>query len=1522
MMQARNERAGRRGPQALAVAVVLALMTALLGGLLPAAPAIAATAPAVGPVDPLNGFPSWFQDTGGARLVPCLQASDPNCVLAADTGFDPARPVTFPTNFPQEFFYSVVDSGRLDTRGCSGTKPGRISIHLALEGAFANGAVKSGDQMAFGRIRLVLTGGLCKSSTYTVRQPFGQMTFTTDANGALAKNQGTNDVGCIPASPTACDWPLVLNSAVAKSFLRWDPAVAPAAPAGYLGDAVTPHRITGATYTAPGEAAPANYFRVTGPSLNNPLQTDLFTVAGKLAGPLAAAPAAVDFGGQESGTTSGTKRVVVTNLDSTTRTPGAASVTGTAAGDFQVVQDGCVGVALARDATCSVDVAFSPSASGTRSAQLVLPHDGVRSPLSVALTGTGTGAADVAHAQVSLTAVDFGRQRIGTRGEVHPLRLASTGTAPLQVGTLSMSGSDAARFSIVDDRCSDQVVAPGSECTLGVVFAPTATGSATAVLRLPSNDPAGTASADLTGSGYGGVAAVSPTIEAGDGFPTWYQDEQSVRLAQCIDPTDPNCIVLAGGNYPGSGPVAFPDTFPDEFFYTVVDSDRLTTPGCQGTAPGRAMIRMAVEGAFGGGLPVPGDQMTFGRIRITATGGLCPDTEYTFVHPYGVERLTTDAAGSIKKNVGTEDVGCLAATPASLCDFKQALQSRVFESFLRWDPAFGPAAPAGYLGDAATLHRVTGSQFTPVGESAPANYFKIYQGDTLVAQTSLFSVMGKLAGPLVASPGSVEFPSTDTGSSASSTVTLRNEGTQDLTVSQLAVKGPAAADFSVDTGTDRCTGSVLSAGNTCTFDAVFTPSEVGTRAAEVAVTHSGLNSPMTVSLRGIGQAGAGQAALSAGPRTLSFADLKVGRSSVAQTVTVSNAGGSAPLTVDVPLLEGPGKQSFVITDNGCLQPVDPGQSCDLAVTFNPVTAGDHQADLSISSAVAQPRSVSVTLTGTGFSDTAAVAGAVRADGFPEWYQDENGVRVEPCVDAADPRCVVLGGSGFDPTLPVSFPTNYPPEFFYALADSSAVATPGCDGSTPGTALLRLALEGTFASSSAQDGQQIAFGRVRITVGSGLCPGQPYTFTTPYGDVTATADAGGGIDRKVGTTDIGCGAAPCDFGSALASPVAGGFLRWAPGIGQSAPAGYLGDGVSFHKVVGATHMVNGAPANYFAIADASGTEVGRTDQFLVSGKQATGLRGGEVTFPDQQVATTSAPRTVTFTNLARTAATVAAVEVAGADRAAFAVQSSTCTSAAVPSDGTCRVEVSFSPTAVAAYTAAVRLTSASGEVLGTGSVTGHGIDAATPRASVGPASLTFPAQRVSSSSPSLSVQVTNTGTAALVLGTPTFAGTNPGDFTAVPSAGCAAVGPGGSCTVAVTFRPGATGARSARLVISSNDPTGPKSVTVTGTGTSSVITLKSGTLALGKVRAGQRATKSMTLTNTGTASLSISSVGGSTGTGFTATRGTCTGVIAPGRSCSISVTFLASGAPGVRRDVIRFVSDAANAPGLAVTATVL
>jgi hypothetical protein len=228
---------------------------------------------------------------------------------------------------------------------------------------------------------------------------------------------------------------------------------------------------------------------------------------------------------------------------------------------------------------------------------------------------------------------------------------------------------------------------------------------------------------DPPGVNKGHLVAVGPT-SGENGFPVWYKDDNNVRLEPCIDGNDPNCAAAAPLPDP-SKPMSFPDNFPDEMFYQLADNT-ITLPG-----GGKAVSSFNLEGAFGGGVPKAGDQIVFGRVRF-AFRGLQPGATYRVTHPYGVDELTADGSGAIKF---TEDGGL------SIGQFGEALNSRI-GPFLQWDTG----APAGYLGDGATPHAITGSPYS-------TNYVRI-QGvvgpkgeaaDPLDVQSNLFTVMGKRA---------------------------------------------------------------------------------------------------------------------------------------------------------------------------------------------------------------------------------------------------------------------------------------------------------------------------------------------------------------------------------------------------------------------------------------------------------------------------------------------------------------------------------------------------------------------------------------------------------------------------------------------------------------------------------------------------------------------------------------------------------------------------------------------------------
>lgn len=339
---------------------VLTTGAAMVAAIAIAAPARADLA-AVGPVDPATQVPAWFQDGTGLKLGLCLDGP-PFCLGAVgDFGLPDG-----------EAFYWNAGADL-----ASGTL--KAKLVLAQEAV----SPPSGPA-AFMRIRVRITGGLPRT-TYTATQPFGTTTVTTNDQGTGTE---TVDAGC---SLAPCASFAGAVSGAIGPFLRWDPTVPPAVPpGGYVGDAATPHRVTGSPTNN-------NVFRLTGGGLNNPT-TDEFVVAGKLAGPpvpVFHGPSGLDFGGQALGTPAAPQGATVTSFGvpdpagASNLAVSAVALSGPAAADFRVVSSTCGGAVMPSGAACAIGVQFVPSAAGTRTASLDVATNAASGISHIALTGTG-----------------------------------------------------------------------------------------------------------------------------------------------------------------------------------------------------------------------------------------------------------------------------------------------------------------------------------------------------------------------------------------------------------------------------------------------------------------------------------------------------------------------------------------------------------------------------------------------------------------------------------------------------------------------------------------------------------------------------------------------------------------------------------------------------------------------------------------------------------------------------------------------------------------------------------------------------------------------------------------------------------------------------------------------------------------------------------------------------------------------------------------------------------------------------
>jgi uncharacterized repeat protein (TIGR03803 family) len=208
---------------------------------------------------------------------------------------------------------------------------------------------------------------------------------------------------------------------------------------------------------------------------------------------------------------------------------------------------------------------------------------------------------------------------------------------------------------------------------------------------------------------------------------------------------------------------------------------------------------------------------------------------------------------------------------------------------------------------------------------------------------------------------------------------------------------------------------------------------------------------------------------------------------------------------------------------------------------------------------------------------------------------------------------------------------------------------------------------------------------------------------------------------------------------------------------------------------------------------------------------------------------------------------------------------------------------------------------------------------SPIAKISTTSLAFPNQTVNTSSASLSVTLSNAGAGSLGISSIAISGANASDFSQTNNCGTS-VAANASCTITVTFKPTAAGARAGTLTITdnSNGVAGSgQTVSLSGTGISAGTpgsTLSPTSEAFGnQVVNTTSASKTMTLKNSGTAALSISSITitGTNAADFHETN-TCPATLNPAATCTIGLTYTPT-ITGSETAHLTVTDNAANSP---------
>jgi FG-GAP-like repeat/Abnormal spindle-like microcephaly-assoc'd, ASPM-SPD-2-Hydin len=215
----------------------------------------------------------------------------------------------------------------------------------------------------------------------------------------------------------------------------------------------------------------------------------------------AISPGSLNFGSQGVGTTSVAQTITITNPSNVKINVASIAATG----KFNQ-SNNCVG-SLAIGAHCSVNVTFTPTATGALSGAITMTDNTKISPLAIPLSGAGVNGPFLT---LFPSRVNFSVENQGSSSSPRAVMLVNTGNAALSISNISIMGADASDFSL-KTACSSSL-APGASCNVNVTFTPKASGSRTAHISVSDSAPGSPQMIMLSGTGTGTAAdfAISP----------------------------------------------------------------------------------------------------------------------------------------------------------------------------------------------------------------------------------------------------------------------------------------------------------------------------------------------------------------------------------------------------------------------------------------------------------------------------------------------------------------------------------------------------------------------------------------------------------------------------------------------------------------------------------------------------------------------------------------------------------------------------------------------------------------------------------------------------------------------------------------------------------------------------------------------------------------------------------------------------------------------------------------------------
>jgi Abnormal spindle-like microcephaly-assoc'd, ASPM-SPD-2-Hydin/Divergent InlB B-repeat domain len=253
-------------------------------------------------------------------------------------------------------------------------------------------------------------------------------------------------------------------------------------------------------------------------------------------------PATLPFGSVAVGATSAAKTATITNNLSTALTFSFA-----ASGNYAAVGSGTspCGASLAAASSCTLSVAFTPTANGSIDGAITVAYAAAYSPQEVKLTGSGTGGG-TSPLKFTPTTLAFSSQAVGTTSATKSVTVQNTSAASVTISSIASTG-DFTESGSGATPCGAIALAPSASCTLSVTFSPSISGSLQGAVVISDNAAIAQQVINITGT------AVVPVTIAPTSLTFAAQTVGTTSAAQSLTLTNNAGSALTLTSFTGSG---------------------------------------------------------------------------------------------------------------------------------------------------------------------------------------------------------------------------------------------------------------------------------------------------------------------------------------------------------------------------------------------------------------------------------------------------------------------------------------------------------------------------------------------------------------------------------------------------------------------------------------------------------------------------------------------------------------------------------------------------------------------------------------------------------------------------------------------------------------------------------------------------------------------------------------------------------------------------------------------------------